>query len=256
MLLQAGQLLLWSLNHSDKYIKGSIMLVSHLKKFIFFKTGRSASTSVEQYFEKYCMAPGEWTAGSPDTAVREVSVTSAGIIGERGPRAGLASWYGGMPATLIKLHLPAETWDTYFKFTTVRNPYDMAVAQYCLSTVWRLGFSLGELSTEIPKFEQWLVDDNLKSSAHAYSVDSIPCFDDVIRYESLLPDMTRICQKFGETFDPAALRSYKSQYRPAELNAMSLFTDIGKEIVKQTCQLELDTFGYTFPTIAYKHTPV
>jgi len=36
------------------------MLVSHLKKFIFIKSMKTASTSVEVYFERYCVADQNW----------------------------------------------------------------------------------------------------------------------------------------------------------------------------------------------------
>jgi hypothetical protein len=36
------------------------MLISHRKRFIFFKTSKTAGTSVESFFEKFCYAEGEW----------------------------------------------------------------------------------------------------------------------------------------------------------------------------------------------------
>lgn len=35
------------------------MLISHRKRFIFTKTAKTAGTSVESYFEQYCMPEGE-----------------------------------------------------------------------------------------------------------------------------------------------------------------------------------------------------
>jgi len=37
------------------------MLVSHRYRFIYTKTIKTGGTSVESYFEPYCMADGEWT---------------------------------------------------------------------------------------------------------------------------------------------------------------------------------------------------
>ena len=36
------------------------MLISHRKQFIYTKTYKTAGTSVEVYFEPYCMQEGEW----------------------------------------------------------------------------------------------------------------------------------------------------------------------------------------------------
>jgi len=37
-----------------------IMLVSHRKKFIYTKTAKTAGTSVESYFEPFCLPEGDW----------------------------------------------------------------------------------------------------------------------------------------------------------------------------------------------------
>ena len=37
------------------------MLVSHRYKFIYTKTRKTAGSSVESYFEPFCMPHGEWT---------------------------------------------------------------------------------------------------------------------------------------------------------------------------------------------------
>ena len=56
------------------------MLVSHRYKFIFTKTVKTAGTSIESYFEKYCMPEGEWK----ESHNREEYVSETGIIGYRG----------------------------------------------------------------------------------------------------------------------------------------------------------------------------
>lgn len=52
------------------------MLVSHLKKFIYTKTVKTAGTSVEAYFERYCILPGDFRV----THTREEYVSSGGIV--------------------------------------------------------------------------------------------------------------------------------------------------------------------------------
>ncbi|KPA10844.1 hypothetical protein MHK_008953, partial [Candidatus Magnetomorum sp. HK-1] len=41
------------------------MLVSHRHKFIYTKTFKTAGTSVESYFEPFCMNDGEWSRSHP-----------------------------------------------------------------------------------------------------------------------------------------------------------------------------------------------
>ena len=51
------------------------MLVSHRYKFIYTKTRKTAGSSVESYFEPFCMPDGEWT----QRHLREEYVSDAGI---------------------------------------------------------------------------------------------------------------------------------------------------------------------------------
>ena len=55
------------------------MLISHRKRFIYTKTVKTAGTSVESYFEPYCMREGEWSFSHS----RAEYVSEAGIVGIR-----------------------------------------------------------------------------------------------------------------------------------------------------------------------------
>ena len=79
------------------------MLVSHRYKFIYTKTRKTAGSSVESYFEAFCMPEGEWT----QRHFREEYVSDAGIIGFRGKaaNAGDAYWWNHMPAQMIRRRL-------------------------------------------------------------------------------------------------------------------------------------------------------
>ena len=101
------------------------MLISHRKKFIFTKTVKTAGTSVEVLFEPYCMADGEWQP----THSRDMYVSETGIIGMRAARPE-ALWYNHMPAQAIRWKLDPEIWDSYLKFTTIRNPFDKMISGY------------------------------------------------------------------------------------------------------------------------------
>ena len=79
------------------------MLVSHIKKFIFTKTAKTAGTSVESYFKEYCMPEGEWEESHNCSE----SVSDAGVIGFRGKRNTFVPtwhkhrWYDHMSAKKI-----------------------------------------------------------------------------------------------------------------------------------------------------------
>lgn len=104
------------------------MLVSHTYKFIYTKTPKTASTSVEAYFERYCCAEGTWQfSGS-----REAHDGPEGIVGFRGreARGSGASWWNHMPAEQIRNQLGPDLFLEYFKFTVVRDPFDKLISAY------------------------------------------------------------------------------------------------------------------------------
>lgn len=84
------------------------MLASYRKKFIYTKTAKTASTSVESFFEPYCMEQGQWEF----TILRDAHISRAGIIGYRGTASRFGRfpfvgkrWYDHMPASKIRRQL-------------------------------------------------------------------------------------------------------------------------------------------------------
>ena len=102
------------------------MLISHRKRFIFIKTVKTAGTSVESYFEKYCMPEGEWQ----EAHTRDEYVSEEGIIGYRGPDASSSTWYNHMSAQKLLDLAGRDIWDSYFKFTVIRNPFDKLISAF------------------------------------------------------------------------------------------------------------------------------
>jgi Sulfotransferase family len=103
------------------------MLCSHEKKFIFLKTRKTAGTSVEIFFERFCLPLCQFQE-SHDI---DQKITDAGIVGGR------AEWfskrpdfYNHMPASEIRNKLGREIFDTYYRFCTMRNPFDKVVSHF------------------------------------------------------------------------------------------------------------------------------
>jgi hypothetical protein len=222
------------------------MLISHLKKFIYLKSVRTASTSVEIYFEKYCMPETEWRLIPSQLML----ITPDGIIGQRGEVPPDTPWYSHQSAIEIKQKIGKDIWDSYFKFGTVRNPFDKAVSLFYMSKS-DSNKPILDLENEKTEFEKWLVDGNYHSDFYIYSIDNACCFDAYVRYESIYPDLQQICDKIKVPFVPRLVKAH-SHSRPKEFNALTLFTDVGKQVINDICKLELAQFGYSFPTTTFK----
>lgn len=225
------------------------MLVSHRRKFIYTKTLKTAGTSVESYFEPFCMADGEWTPSH----YREEYAAQTGIVGYRGmamPKN--CTWWSHMPAALIRDRLGEAAWTTYFKFCVVRNPYEKALSTF----YWRrsIGTIQVEASDSDPvQFEHWLETAGPPIDRETYLIDGHFCLDAVVRYESLLDDLERTCATLEVPWVPASLPSFKAGVRPPNGKAAAVYTQRSKDIVRTAYAFELDFFGYSFPADVAAH---
>jgi len=99
------------------------MIISHKYKFIFIKPTKVAGTSIEVALAKHCgnkdiVTPV--TKYSPDSDSEKYSHPAKNYTG----------FYNHISPEEIKGKVGEEIYDNYFKFTIVRNPWDLAVSRY------------------------------------------------------------------------------------------------------------------------------
>ncbi len=240
------------------------MLVSHRYRFIFLKTNKTAGTSVEKYFEPYCMAQDEPNHQSRDAS--EAYVSESGIIGSRGGRSGYKRfrnlmtimsgqkspnlWWNHMPASAIVESFGDSLWRKYFRFTTIRNPYEKAVSAYFFQKR-RRKVVMQDFEAERLLFLDWLKKGRLPQDRNKYVLDGEYCLTDVIRVETLLPDLERICTQLGIPYEPERLGRKKGNIRPSWASVHAMYTTEARSIVRQHYSYELNKFGYKFPGNEY-----
>jgi len=235
------------------------MLISHRKRFIYTKTVKTAGTSVESYFEPYCMREGEWGFSH----ARNEYVSEAGIIGVRtGEPLHVqgALWWNHMPARTIRALIGEKVWNDYFKFCVVRNPYDAVVSAYRFFWVSKqparregylsriaARFSKPEPSARIrADFEKWLGAVRLPIDQNKYMIDGRLCMDYVIRYEALAEGIRHVCNRLSIEYRPDALPHLK-QSEKSHLSLEAYFSPASLARVEQAYRYELDAFGYGRP---------
>lgn len=230
------------------------MLASHRHKFIYTKTNKSAGTSVEVFFEPFCVPEGTFEVQHG----REESVTDAGIVGFRGgvPPEGCLYW-NHMSARRVKVLIGDDIWNEYFKFTTIRNPFTKVISQYYFNKFLaekmkqkgkgRYRLSFGDLATEREEFFTWIKSTVIDHDKNKYMMDGAFCLDDVIRFEKLTDDIQRICGILGVSGDVNQLPAFKKGIRPVEATPEAVYTKESRAFVANLYAYELDYFGYSFP---------
>lgn len=107
------------------------MIISHRHRFVYVKTRKTASTSIEIAMSKFC---------GPEDVITPIVATDEQVrtrLGYRGPQNYLVESVSGARVELVN-HAPAllarrilgESWQQYFFFTIERNPFDRAISQY------------------------------------------------------------------------------------------------------------------------------
>jgi hypothetical protein len=231
------------------------MLCSHSKKFIYFKITKTAGTSVEIFFERFCRPEGDF---SESHAMKE-SLTPVGIVGSRMQNQRQTdTYYNHMPASEIRIKLGASIFDTYFKFCVVRNPFDRMVSAFW----W---FSLIADSDEeeqkkkesferLPfeeirrRFGEYVASQAWRPSSDrkVYTIDNALVMDKVIRFERLMSDIQDVCKILKITPDPSMLGSYKRGYRLRPEHYSDYYDSDSRAAIERDCSFELDVFGYSY----------
>lgn len=228
------------------------MLISHRFKFIYTKTAKTAGTSVESYFERFCMPEGEWTPAHN----REEYESETGIIGYRGKDPKGKKWYNHMPASRIKELVGEEVWNSYFKFCIVRNPWEKVISAFehfgrnhpapgGLRS-WILRLRGGAMTAEQVRFYDWLRSGGAPIDRDKYLIGGRVVMDDFIRFETLQQDAKRICGRLGLPWEESQLPRYKAGLRRPETTIETIFTPASKALVARMYDFEIKHFGYTF----------
>ena len=233
------------------------MLISNEKKFIFLKTIKTGSTSIENYLQKYC-SNFQYVFDSDmekNFEFYEHIEDEKGIITV--PRfftEDKSYYWDHMPALELKSKIDAGIWDDYLKFCVIRNPFEKMVSMM-FHIMKRNKFYIGEGCPIKYAFEYQLSDlifnkkeeKDFYSDSDFFTIDNKLIVDDYIRYENLETDMKRICDKLNIDFNYNDLPKVNSQYRPKWAVCKDLYTDASRKMVEDMFKFELDYFGYTFP---------
>jgi len=179
------------------------MLVSHRHKFIFLKTQKTASTSIEIGLSAFMGSPGDIITpiSSEDEQLRR-------NLNAPGPRNYLASpieyrvkdawrlasrfklkkrFFNHIPAHLAQSRLPAPIWREYLIVSIERHPFDRAISSY----YWRT-----RKMANPPSVNEYVLNAPSKelSNWQIYSINDHIVANFMMRYETLGDDLLRLSE--------------------------------------------------------------
>ena len=209
-------------------------MISHTHKFIFVHIRKTAGTSVTNTL-------GECEGGtipmsdnfSPPPPFRSRSCTGTKVHNHAN-----FSWY--------KEVLTKEQLNEYFKFTFVRNPWDLRVSQYEYNKKYEWG-RLKRLANK--PFKEWVRHYSIKKRPEQTRsglpqiavIESVDNLDFIGRFENLQEDFDIICDKIGIPKQqlPHVNKTKREHYT-------EYYDDETKQIVAEKYAKDIEYFGYEF----------
>lgn len=229
------------------------MIISHKHKFIYIKTRKTASTSIEISLSKLCGPTDIITPITPNDEAERHNLGFPTAQNYQKPRKELGimeqwnnfrtgnkikKYYHHIPATQIRKLIGEEVWNSYFKFTTERNPFDKVVSFY----FWR------KANEKYTCISDWLLDGGLSEleSYDLYSTGKIVAVDKIYRYENFdffEKDLTEILQ----LTEPFKMVKYKAKSTSRKiLNYRDILDEKAVELIRIAFAREIELLGYEF----------
>jgi len=240
------------------------MIISHKYKFIFIRTLKTASTSIENQLYDFLdqgdvcsgLVEGNLVEGLPakpplnskgfynpfcdcDARLSFKENVSLALTNSNRSRRRLKFHRPHMEAWMIKNRLPASIWDSYFKFCFERNPFDKTVSRYFHKKKEGKTFT----------FQQYVSEERLPVNYPIYTGRFDPdqiIVDYVGRFEDLTGSLDFIAKKTGLPFEGEMKYSLKSNFRPPKLDYREVVDPESRQIIERVFERELRFHNYSF----------
>lgn len=187
------------------------MILSHIYRFIFLKTRKTAGTSVEISLSRYCgpldiitpITPRDelirWRMGiHPQNYIVPEHISPTGEVTEQDISEYLQTirhnrkFYNHISAQEIRAEVGEQIWQSYYKFTIERDPRERAISQY----YWE-----HQHNPQVDSLETFFRYKLYKHNFPIYSIADQVAVDGIINYDNLTAGLTQICNQLSLPFD-------------------------------------------------------
>jgi hypothetical protein len=205
-----------------------MVIISHKHKFIYIKTRKTASTSIQVLLAPHC--------GKNDVITPMKPITSDRIKKYNKLAKNYEGFTSHMSSKKIRKKVGKKIWNEYFKFTFERNPWDKLVSRYSFRKV-KQDFNswVKELNKE--KLYQW-------GNYEIYTIKGKVALDFIGKYEHLTDDLKYVLNKINL---PVENLTYEKKSRDEnQRDYRSFYNEESKNIVEKIYKNEIELFGYEF----------
>jgi hypothetical protein len=210
------------------------MIISHKYKFIFIHIQKCAGTSITYALNPY-LDKNDVVLGCTPEGEKLSQIW--------GKTKGL---YKHVTAKKAREAIEPEIWDNYFKFSFIRNPWDMVVSTYhwWLKTDWDNREKTGAKIRALNNFEEYVLSPYLrKNTCCEFVKDGKGDYlvDFIGRQESLEKDFAYVCGRVGlpnielPKKNISKHKSYQSYYN-----------EITQQIIAEKFKWDIKNFEYSF----------
>lgn len=231
------------------------MIISHKHRFIFLKTRKTASTSIEISLSRYCDDIDILTPIAPkDEEIR--SVFAGGPQNYQGyfnpfpelidknTESSIRSlkdflkkrkYYNHLAAKKVRNRLGTKRWNSYFKFCFERNPWEKTISHF----YWK--------NREFQRYSS--MDDYLAAGDYCYNypiytLNHEIAVDFIGRYEQLEEDLDYVCRRIGLPFD-GWLPNAKAGIRKDKRDFRDILNENQKRKIENIFSIERQLCGYS-----------
>ncbi|MBV9570245.1 MAG: sulfotransferase family 2 domain-containing protein [Alphaproteobacteria bacterium] len=206
------------------------MIVSFQKNFVFIRTRKTASSTIETVLRQ--------SLDSEDLFVGKSTLRHPKGKDRARPQSNIETVAAHMKAEDIAKLVPDSFWSGSFKFTSERHPYEKAVSLAY--------YNFGKAQQSEGDFAEFLDmtvrRGNYRSFDH-YTIDGKVVVNDFIRHETLESDLKRIADIIG-VLVPDDLPQKRTAFRADRRPAHEILTPEQKQQVYQRCREEFELLGY------------
>ena len=207
------------------------MLLSYDHRFIFIHNYRVAGTSIRKSLEKYVKRP----------LLRRIFKEMG--VGNKLSHHKWKTFPAHIKASDLRKRLPAEIYDSFYKFAFVRNPWEWQVSLYhhMLQQKTHFQHALVKSMKNFDEYIVWRVNED-KVLQKDFVTDSAGkmIVDFVGRFEVLRKDFHHVCNVLNiNTSLPHINKS-------SHINYQSYYNVETRRLVEENFSEDIELFGYTF----------